>query len=67
LPVSRRASIAWFDLHVRRDHLRLVPTSTGSACMLPCECKHTTASGWSSCAATSPGRRYRLEPLLGPC
>jgi hypothetical protein len=37
------------------------PTSTGSACTRPCGSKRTSASGWSSCAATSPGRRWQTR------
>ena len=33
----------------------------GSACTRPCGSKHTRASGWSSCAATSPGRRWQTR------
>jgi hypothetical protein len=40
---------------------RCAPTSTDSACTPPCESRHTTASGWSSCAATSPARRGRTN------
>lgn len=37
---------------------RCAPTSTDSACTPRCGSKPMTASGWSSCAATSPGRRF---------
>ncbi len=38
-----------------------VPTSTASVCTRPCGSKHTSASGWNSCAATSPGRRWQTN------
>jgi len=33
----------------------------GSACTRPSGSKHMTASGWSNCAATSPGRRWQTR------
>ncbi len=36
---------------------RCAPTSTASVCMPRCVSRHTSASGWSSGTATSPGRR----------
>jgi hypothetical protein len=42
---------------------RCAPTSTVSVCTPRCGSRRTTASGWSSCAATSRGRRCRTRRI----
>ena len=53
-PAQRAECLSWL-------FWQMGSTSTASVCTRPCGSKRTSASGWSSCAVTSPGRRWQTR------